>query len=112
MGTDLEILQISEQGPIIEYKVLPLLSRVERGTVSRGESDSGTVHSLNMLTYRSVFQNFMEQSVLVTVCALLCLQDMTTCRLSWYNQKIQHRQCTYNVTLTRVRATVVAVGKQ
>ena len=31
---------------------------------------------------------------------------------SWHNRSKQDRQCTYNVTLRRVRATIVAVEKQ
>jgi hypothetical protein len=39
-----------------------------------------------------------EASMLLTVCALVCLQDMTTFRLSWYHQTIQYNTANVHIT--------------
>jgi hypothetical protein len=96
-GTDLEILQIAEHGPIIQYKVHPVPCHVERGTVCRGESDSGGIHNFSVHWYTGQCFRTLWSSLYYCVCVCVCVcisvcathDDIQTLSISSENTTIQ-----------------------
>jgi len=57
-------------------------------------------------------KNITEYKICVLIFCTTCISDVPHSKKNWARYEQEDGQCTYNRTVRRVRATIVAVGKQ